>query len=193
MEIRINTPLTYEKIKDLKAGDSILLSGTIYSARDAAHKRLIELIDKGLELPINIKDETIYYVGPTPAKEGQVIGSAGPTTSYRMDAYSPRLLDLGLKAMIGKGARNEEVVNSIIKNKAVYLGAIGGAAALISKTIIASEVIAYEDLGAEAIRKMEVKDMPLIVIIDTEGNNLYKQGQEEYLRNERIKELKNEK
>lgn len=193
MEIRINTPLTYEKIKDLKAGDSILLSGTIYSARDAAHKKLIELLDKGLELPINIKDETIYYVGPTPAKEGQVIGSAGPTTSYRMDAYSPRLLDLGLKAMIGKGARNEEVVNSIIKNKAVYLGAIGGAAALISKTIIASEVIAYEDLGAEAIRKMEVKDMPLIVIIDTEGNNLYKQGQEEYLRNERIKELKNEK
>lgn len=193
MEIRINTPLTYEKIKDLKAGDSILLSGTIYSARDAAHKKLIELLDKGLELPINIKDETIYYVGPTPAKEGQVIGSAGPTTSYRMDAYSPRLLDLGLKAMIGKGARNEDVVNSIIKNKAVYLGAIGGAAALISKTIIASEVIAYEDLGAEAIRKMEVKDMPLIVIIDTEGNNLYKQGQEEYLRNERIKELKNEK
>lgn len=187
MEIRINTPLTYEKIKHLKAGDSILLSGTIYSARDAAHKRLIELLDKGLELPINIKDETIYYVGPTPAKEGQVIGSAGPTTSYRMDAYSPRLLDLGLKAMIGKGARNEEVVNSIIKNKAVYLGAIGGAAALISKTIIASEVIAYEDLGAEAIRKMEVKDMPLIVIIDTEGNNVYKQGQEEYLRNERIK------
>lgn len=182
MEIRISTPLTYEKIKDLKAGDRILLSGTIYSARDAAHKRLIELLDKGLELPINIKDEAIYYVGPTPAKEGQVIGSAGPTTSYRMDAYSPRLLDLGLKAMIGKGARNEEVVNSIIKNKAIYLGAIGGAAALISKTIIASEIIAYEDLGAEAIRKMEVRDMPLIVIIDTEGNNLYKQGQEDYIK-----------
>lgn len=182
MDIRINTPLTYEKIKELKAGDRILLSGTIYSARDAAHKRLIGLLDEGKELPINIKDEAIYYVGPTPAKEGQVIGSAGPTTSYRMDAYSPRLLDLGLKAMIGKGARNEEVVNYIIKNKAIYLGAIGGAAALISKTIVASEIIAYEDLGAEAIRKMEVKDMPLIVIIDTEGNNLYKLGQEEYLR-----------
>lgn len=182
MEIRISAPLTYEKIKDLKAGDRILLSGIIYSARDAAHKRLIELLDKGLQLPINIEDEAIYYVGPTPAKEGQVIGSAGPTTSYRMDAYSPRLLDLGLKAMIGKGARNEEVVNSIIKNKAIYLGAIGGAAALISKTIIASEIIAYEDLGAEAIRKMEVRDMPLIVIIDTEGNNLYKQGQEDYIK-----------
>ena len=182
MEVRINTPLTYEKIKDLKAGDRILLSGTIYSARDAAHKRLIELLNKGKELPINIKDESIYYVGPTPAKEGQVIGSAGPTTSYRMDAYSPRLLELGLKAMIGKGARSKEVIDSIIKNKAIYLGAIGGAAALISKTIVASEIVAYEDLGAEAIRKMEVKDMPLIVIIDTEGNNLYKLGQKEYLR-----------
>lgn len=181
MEIKINTPLTYEKIKDLKAGDTLLLSGIIYTARDAAHKRLVELLDKGLDLPINIKDETIYYVGPTPAKEGQVIGSAGPTTSYRMDSYSPRLLDLGLKAMIGKGARNQEVIDSIIKNKAIYLGAIGGAAALISKTIISSEVIAYEDLGAEAIRRMEVKDMPLTVIIDTKGNNLYKQGQEEYL------------
>ncbi|MBE6054602.1 MAG: Fe-S-containing hydro-lyase [Clostridium sartagoforme] len=182
MEISISTPLTYEKIKDLRAGDKILLSGTIYSARDAAHKRLIELLDNGLELPINISNEVIYYVGPTPAKEGQVIGSAGPTTSYRMDAYSPKLLDLGLKAMIGKGERNQEVVNSIIKNKAIYLGAIGGAAALISKTIVSSEIIAYEDLGAEAIRKMEVRDMPLTVVIDTEGNNLYKQGQEEYLK-----------
>ncbi len=189
MEVKISTPLTYEKIKDLRAGDRILLSGTIYTARDAAHKRLIDLLDKNLELPININNETIYYVGPTPAKEGQVIGSAGPTTSYRMDSYSPRLLDLGLKAMIGKGERNEEVVNSIIKNKAIYLGAIGGAAALISKSITKSEIIAYEDLGAEAIRKMEIKDMPLIVIIDTEGNNLYKQGQEQYLKtvtNERI-------
>jgi fumarate hydratase subunit beta len=182
MEIRVSMPLIYEKIKKLKAGDRILLSGTIYSARDAAHKRLIGLLDEGKALPINIKNEAIYYVGPTPAKEGQIIGSAGPTTSYRMDAYSPRLLDLGLKAMIGKGARNEEVVNSIIKNKAIYLGAIGGAAALISKTIVASEIIAYEDLGAEAIRKMEVKDMPLIVIIDTKGNNLYKLGQEKYLK-----------
>lgn len=182
---KINTPLTYEKIKDLKAGDRVLLTGSIYTARDAAHKRLIDLLDAKLELPINIKDETIYYVGPTPAKEGNVIGSAGPTTSYRMDAYSPKLLDLGLKAMIGKGARNEEVINSIIKNKAIYFGAIGGAAALISKSITKSEIIAYEDLGAEAIRKMEIKDMPLIVIIDTEGNNLYKQGQEEYLRSKR--------
>ena len=182
MEIKLSTPLTYEKIKDLKAGNSILLSGIIYSARDAAHKRLIELLEEGKELPIDVRDAVIYYVGPTPAKEGQVIGSAGPTTSYRMDDYSPQLLDLGLKAMIGKGARNEDVVNSIIKNKAVYLGAIGGAAALISKSIVASEIIAYEDLGAEAIRKMEVKDMPLTVIIDSEGNNLYKIGQEEYLR-----------
>lgn len=182
---KINTPLTYEKIKDLKAGDRVLLTGSIYTARDAAHKRLIDLLDAKLELPINIKDETIYYVGPTPAKEGDVIGSAGPTTSYRMDAYSPKLLDLGLKAMIGKGARNQEVIDSIIKNKAIYFGAIGGAAALISKSITKSEIIAYEDLGAEAIRKMEIKDMPLIVIIDTEGNNLYKQGQEEYLRSKR--------
>lgn len=195
MEVKLSTPLTYEKIKDLRAGDSILLSGTIYTARDAAHKRLIDLLDKNLELPININNETIYYVGPTPAKEGQVIGSAGPTTSYRMDSYSPRLLDLGLKAMIGKGERNEEVVNSIIKNKAIYLGAIGGAAALISKSITKSEIIAYEDLDAEAIRKMEIKDMPLIVIIDTEGNNLYKLGQEQYLKtvdNERMKKWNNE-
>ncbi|MDV4149215.1 Fe-S-containing hydro-lyase [Clostridium sp. AL.422] len=190
MEFKITTPLTYEKIKDLRSGDRILLSGIIYTARDAAHKRLIELLNEGLELPININNETIYYVGPTPAREGQVIGSAGPTTSYRMDSYSPRLLDLGLRAMIGKGLRNEEVVKSIIKNKAIYLGAIGGAAALISKTIIKSEVIAYEDLGSEAIRKMEVKDMPLIVIIDTEGNNLYKQGQEEYLRTINNEEIK---
>ena len=182
MEVSIRTPLTYEKIKNLRAGDRILLSGTIYAARDAAHKRLIELLDKNLDLPININNETIYYVGPSPAKEGQVIGSAGPTTSYRMDSYSQRLLDLGLKGMIGKGARNQEVIDSIIKNKAIYLGAIGGAAALISKSITKSEIIAYEDLGAEAIRKMEIKDMPLIVIIDTEGNNLYKQGQEQYLK-----------
>lgn len=200
MEVSIRTPLTYEKIKNLRAGDRILLSGTIYTARDAAHKRLIELLDKNLDLPININNETIYYVGPSPAKEGQVIGSAGPTTSYRMDSYSPRLLDLGLKGMIGKGARNQEVIDSIIKNKAIYLGAIGGAAALISKSITKSEIIAYEDLGAEAIRKMEIKDMPLIVIIDTEGNNLYKQGQDQYLktvikewnRNEKMKKLRYE-
>jgi len=181
MEVKLHTPLTQEKISRLKAGDSVLLSGVIYSARDAAHKRLIDLLDDGRELPLNIKDQTIYYVGPSPAKPGMVIGSAGPTTSYRMDAYAPRLLDLGLKGMIGKGARNDEVIDAIIRNKAVYFGAIGGAAALIGKSIVKSEIIAYEDLGAEAIRKMEVKDMPLVVIIDSKGNNLYKIGQEDYL------------
>ena len=182
MEKHITTPITQKITKDLKSGDYVYITGEMYVARDAAHKRLIELLDKNLDLPININNETIYYVGPSPAKEGQVIGSAGPTTSYRMDSYSPRLLDLGLKGMIGKGVRNQEVIDSIIKNKAIYLGAIGGAAALISKSITKSEIIAYEDLGAEAIRKMEIKDMPLIVIIDTEGNNLYKQGQEQYLK-----------
>ncbi|MBE6063345.1 MAG: Fe-S-containing hydro-lyase [Clostridium butyricum] len=182
MEIKLHTPLTNEEISQLKAGDSVLLTGTIYSARDAAHKRLIELLNEGKELPLNIKNETIYYVGPSPAKPGKVIGSAGPTTSYRMDAYAPRLMDLGLKGMIGKGVRNQEVINSIIKNKCVYFGAIGGAAALIAKSIVKSEIIAYEDLGAEAIRKMEVKDMPLVVIIDSQGNNLYELGQKEYLK-----------
>lgn len=181
MEIKLQTPLTAEKIKDLKAGDSVLLSGVIYSARDAAHKRLIDLLDEGKELPLNIKDETIYYVGPSPAKPGNVIGSAGPTTSYRMDAYAPRLMDLGLKGMIGKGARNQEVIDAIVRNNGVYFGAIGGAAALIAKSIVKSEIIAYEDLGAEAIRRMEVKDMPLVVIIDSKGNNLYELGQKEYL------------
>lgn len=181
MEIRLQTPLTADKIKDLKAGDSILLSGIIYSARDAAHKRLIELVDEGKKLPLNIKDETIYYVGPSPAKPGKVIGSAGPTTSYRMDSYAPALMDLGLKGMIGKGARSREVIDSIVKNGAVYFGAVGGAAALIAKCIVKSEIIAYEDLGAEAIRKMEVKDMPLVVIIDSKGNNLYELGQKQYL------------
>ena len=181
MEIRLQTPLTADKIKDLKAGDSILLSGVIYSARDAAHKRLIDLLDEGKELPLNIKDETIYYVGPSPAKPGNVIGSAGPTTSYRMDAYAPRLMDIGLKGMIGKGARNKEVIDAIVRNNGVYFGAIGGAAALIAKSIVKSEIIAYEDLGAEAIRRMEVKDMPLVVIIDSKGNNLYELGQKDYL------------
>ena len=184
MAILIDTPLKEEITKTLKVGESVLLSGVIYSARDAAHGRLIELLDKNLELPLDIKDQVIYYVGPTPAKKGQVIGSAGPTTSYRMDSYAPRLLDLGLKGMIGKGARNKEVIDSIIKNKAIYFGAIGGAGALISKSIIKSEVIAYDDLGAEAIRRMEVKDMPLVVIIDTEGNNLYEIGKEEYLKSQ---------
>ena len=181
MEIKLHTPLTEEKVKGLKAGDSILLSGVIYSARDAAHKRLIDLLNEGKNLPLNIENETIYYVGPSPAKPGNIIGSAGPTTSYRMDAYAPKLMDLGLKGMIGKGARNKEVIDAIIRNNAVYFGAIGGAAALIAKSIVKSEIIAYEDLGAEAIRRMEVKDMPLVVIIDSEGNNLYEIGQQEYI------------
>ena len=182
MEIKLQTPLTADKLKDLKAGDSVLISGVIYSARDAAHKRLIDLLNQGKELPLNIKDETIYYVGPSPAKPGNVIGSAGPTTSYRMDAYAPTLLDLGLKGMIGKGARNQEVIDAIVRNKAVYFGAIGGAAALIAKSIVKSEIIEYDDLGAEAIRRMEVKDMPLVVIIDSKGNNLYELGQKDYLK-----------
>lgn len=181
MEIRITTPLTEDKLKNLKAGDSVLLSGTLYTARDAAHKRLINLLDEGKELPLKIENEIIYYVGPSPAKPGQVIGSAGPTTSYRMDPYAPRLLDLGLKGMIGKGKRSEEVIDAIVRNKAIYFGAIGGAAALIGKSIVKSEIIAYEDLGAEAIRKIEVKDMPLVVIIDSNGTNLYEVGQKNYL------------
>lgn len=181
MEKKISTPLTEEISKTLRAGDSILLSGIVYTARDAAHGRLINLLDEGKELPLNINGEVIYYVGPTPEKPGEVIGSTGPTTSYRMDSYAPRLLDLGLKGMIGKGARNEEVISAIKRNNAIYFGAIGGAGALISKCIKSSEVIAYDDLGAEAIRKLEVKDMPLVVIIDTEGNNLYEIGKKEYL------------
>ena len=179
---RVITPLNDLEISELKCGDSILLTGTIYTARDAAHKRLIELIEKGEELPFDLKGETIYYVGPTPPKPGMVIGSAGPTTSYRMDAYARKLLDLGLKGMIGKGLRNEEVIESIKRNKAIYFGAIGGAAALIGKSIVKSEVIAYEDLGSEAIRRLEVKDLPLVVIIDSLGNNLYKIGKENYLK-----------
>lgn len=181
MEKRITTPLTKEKIRELKAGDSVLITGIIYTARDAAHKRLIELLDKGEELPIEAADSIIYYVGPTPAKEGQAIGSAGPTTSYRMDAYSPRLIERGVRGMIGKGLRNAEVIESIKKNTGVYFAAIGGAAALIGKSVVKSEIVAYEDLGAEAIRKLEVVDFPAIVVIDCEGNNLYEIGQKEYL------------
>jgi len=181
MEIKINTPLTEEVIRSLKVGDKVLLSGVIYSARDAAHGRLIELLNQGRDIPIDVANQVIYYVGPTPEKPEQVIGSAGPTTSYRMDSYAPTLLELGLKAMIGKGARSEEVIKSIVNNKAVYFGATGGAGALLSKCIVKSEIVAYSELGAEAIRKMEVKDMPLVVIIDSEGNNLYKIGKEQYL------------
>lgn len=181
MEKRIEMPLTEEKVKDLHCGDSVLLSGVIYTGRDAAHKRLVELLRKGETLPIDVKDSVIYYVGPAPAKPGQVIGSAGPTTSYRMDAYAPALLDVGLKGMIGKGKRSQEVVESMKKNGAVYFGAIGGAGALLAKCIKKVEIVAYEDLGTEAIRRIEVKDLPLSVIIDSVGNNLYEQGRKNYL------------
>ena len=181
MAIKIETPFTREKVKTLKAGDSCLISGTIYTARDAAHKRLKELIDENKPLPINLKDSIIYFVGPTPAKEGQVIGSAGPTTSYRMDAYSPTLIAQGLTGMIGKGKRGPEVVAAMKEHGAVYFGAIGGCGALLSKCIKKAEVIAYEDLGAEAIRRLEVEDFPAIVIIDSEGNNLYETGRKAYL------------
>ncbi|AJD31157.1 Fe-S-containing hydro-lyase [Clostridium sporogenes] len=182
MKIKINTPLTGDKIKSLKAGDMALITGTIYTARDAAHKRLVNYLEEGKDLPFEVKDSIIYYVGPTPAKPGMEIGAAGPTTSYRMDTYTPKLLNLGLKGMIGKGKRCKEVIESIVKNKAVYFGAIGGAAALISKSIKKSEVIAYEDLDSEAIRKLEVEDLPVIVIIDSKGNNLYESGVENYLK-----------
>ena len=170
---KITTPLDDNKVMQLKAGDSVLITGYIYTGRDAAHKRLIELIEKGQELPIDIQGQTIYYVGPAPAKPGYPCGSAGPTTSYRMDPYAPYLLDRGLKGMIGKGLRSKEVIESMKKNKAVYFGAVGGAAALIARSIKKSEVVAYEDLGAEAIHRYYVEDFPAIVIIDCEGNNLY--------------------
>lgn len=181
MEKKITTPLTIEKTRDLHCGDNVLISGVIYTGRDAAHKRLCELLAEGKELPIDVTDAIIYYVGPAPAQPGQVIGSAGPTTSYRMDAYAPALLDIGLKGMIGKGKRSAEVVESMKKNGAVYFGAIGGAGALLAKCIKKAEVVAYEDLGAEAIRRLEVEDLPVTVIIDSEGTNLYETGRAAYL------------
>ncbi len=174
--IWLTTPLTKDKIKTLKAGDSVLLSGTIYTARDAAHKRMIEALGRGDKLPIEIEDQTIYYAGPAPAKPGRVIGSCGPTTSGRMDAYAPTLIRLGLTGMIGKGERNDEVIDAMREYGAVYFGAIGGAGALISKCVTSAEIIAYEDLGAEAIRRLTVENFPLTVIIDTEGNNLYRRS-----------------
>ena len=180
-KIKISTPITKETLAELKSGDSVLLSGFVYTARDAAHKRLVDLLNEGKDLPFEIEGQVIYYVGPTPAKEGQPIGSAGPTTSYRMDAYTPALLKKGLKGMIGKGERNQEVVEAMKKNGAVYFAAIGGAAALMAKCVKSAELIAYEDLGAEAIRKLYVEDMPLIVVIDSTGRNFYEIGQEAYL------------
>lgn len=178
-------PLTKEIVEDLRAGDSVLLTGIIYTARDAAHKRLVELLEEGKRLPFDIENQAIYYVGPTPAKEGQPIGSAGPTTSYRMDAYTPQLLAKGLKGMIGKGMRSNEVIEAMKEFGAVYFGAIGGAAALTAKCVKSAEVIAYEDLGAEAIRKLYVEDLPLVVVIDAKGNNYYEIGQQEYLETQR--------
>lgn len=179
--ISLCTPLTMEKIQELKAGQEVLLSGTIYTGRDAAHKRLIAMLDKGQPLPFDIKDQVIFYVGPTPSKPGHVFGSGGPTTSGRMDAYAPRLIALGLRAMIGKGYRNEAVKEAIKEYGGVYFGAIGGAGAMMSSCIQECTVIAFEDLGPEAIRKLKVKDMPLVVINDAFGNDLYTLGRQDYL------------
>ena len=179
--VKITTPLTREKVKTLKAGDSCLISGVIYTARDAAHKRLCELVAAGKELPMDVTDSIIYFVGPTPAKPGQAIGSAGPTTSYRMDAYSPILIQQGQTGMIGKGKRGPEVIAAMKEHGAVYFGAIGGCGALLSQCIKEAEIIAYEDLGAEAIRRLVVEDFPVVVIIDSEGNNLYETGKANYL------------
>ncbi len=173
MEIQLKAPFTKEKMACLKAGDQVLISGVIFAARDAAHKKMVEEVKKGKNLPFPIQEAIIYYVGPTPAKPGEVIGSAGPTTSYRMDSYAPTLLELGQSGMIGKGSRGASVVESMKKNGAVYFAAIGGAGALISKCIVKSEVIAYEELGAEALRKLTVENMPAIVAIDCLGNSLY--------------------
>ena len=181
MEKRVTLPLTEELAKTLKAGDTVLLTGYIYTSRDAGHKRMCETLAKGEKLPFDPENATIYYVGPTPAKPGQVIGSAGPTTSGRMDAYAPTMMSVGARGMIGKGARLPEVIEAMKKHSGVYFGAIGGAGALLAKQIKSSELIAYEDLGAEALRKLYVEDMPLVVIIDSEGNNLYEEGKAAYL------------
>lgn len=178
--IKIETPLTIDKVKRLKAGDEVLITGTMYTLRDAGHMRVIEQINKDEKLPFDMKNSIIYYVGPSPAKLGAVIGSAGPTTSYRMDEFTPALLELGLKGMIGKGARNKEVIQSMVKNTAVYFGAVGGAAALLASCIKSSEIIAYEDLGPEALRKLYVEDFPVIVVIDSLGKNIYEIEKEKY-------------
>lgn len=178
---KITCPVTREQLEPLRAGDTVLLSGTVYTARDAAHKRLCELAARGQPLPFDVENAVIYFVGPTPAKPGQAIGSAGPTTSYRMDAYSPTLIALGLTGMIGKGKRGPEVVQAMKEHGAVYFGAIGGAGALLSRCVLKSEVVAYEDLGAEAVRRLEVRDLPVTVIIDSEGSNLYETGRKNYL------------
>lgn len=180
MEKHIQTPITEEVTRDLHSGDYVYLTGEVYVARDAAHKRMIEALDAGKDLPIAIKDSTIYYMGPSPARKDRPIGSAGPTTATRMDRYAPRLLDLGQKAMIGKGKRSKEVIEAIIRNKAVYFAAVGGAGALLSTCIKESEIICYEDLGAEAIRRIRIEHFPVIVVIDSQGNDLYQTAIEKY-------------
>lgn len=173
MEKYLTGPFTEEKMTQMKAGDYVYITGTVYTARDAAHKRMAEALEKGESLPFDIRDQLIYYLGPSPAREGCVIGSAGPTTSSRMDKYAPKLLDLGLRGMIGKGKRNEQVIDAVVRNRGIYFAAVGGAGALLSKCIKKAEVIAYEDLGTEAIRKLEVEKLPVIVVIDSEGRNQY--------------------
>ena len=182
MDRHISAPLREEDINELNMGDYVYITGTVYVARDAAHKRMMELLDAGKALPFDLKDNIIYYMGPSPAREGRPIGSAGPTTASRMDKYAPTLLDLGLKGMIGKGKRSKEVIDAIVRNKCVYFAAVGGAGAILSKAINSSEIVAYEDLGAEAIRKLEVKDFPCIVIVDKDGNNLYETSVRQYNR-----------
>lgn len=180
MDRHIEAPFDEEASRQLKSGDYVYITGTVYTARDAAHKRMYEALLQGEELPFPVKNQIIYYMGPSPAREGRPIGSAGPTTASRMDKYTPKLLDLGLRGMIGKGKRTKEVQDAIIRNGAVYFAAVGGAGALLSKSIISSEVIAYDDLGTEAVRKLEVVDFPVIVVIDSEGNNLYETAVEAY-------------
>ncbi|MGN0391877.1 MAG: Fe-S-containing hydro-lyase [Bariatricus sp.] len=180
MDQHITAPISKEEAQSLKAGDYVYITGTIYTARDAAHKRMDETLSRGENLPVNIENQMIYYMGPSPARKGRPIGSAGPTTASRMDKYAPRLLDLGLGAMIGKGKRSQAVIDAIIRNKSVYFAAVGGAGALLSKCIKKSEIVAYDDLGTEAIRKLEVEDLPVIVVIDCDGNNLYETAIKEY-------------
>ncbi|MBE5868983.1 MAG: Fe-S-containing hydro-lyase [Lachnospiraceae bacterium] len=180
MDKHIKVPMNKQEAATLRAGDYVYLTGTIYTARDAAHKRMYEALQEGRELPVDVEGNVIYYMGPSPAREGRPIGSAGPTTASRMDKYAPKLLDLGLIGMIGKGKRSKEVIDAVVRNGAVYLAAVGGAGALLSRCIVKSEVVAYDDLGTEAIRKLEVENFPAIVVIDCQGNNLYETAIEQY-------------
>lgn len=192
MDRYIRVPLSDEDTSSLRAGDYIYLTGTLYTARDAAHKRMYEALEKGEQLPLDVKNNVIYYMGPSPARPGKAIGSAGPTTASRMDKYAPLLLDMGLKGMIGKGKRTQEVKEAVVRNGAVYFAAVGGAGALLSRSVISSEVIAYGDLGTEAIRKLEVADFPVIVVMDSQGNNLYETATKKYCKNDNMEiSLKN--